>query len=842
MAEAQIKETLKSYFEDKRIVFWYDEKSQFTEDFNELEIPNVTKIKLENNEFGVKYRVLREEPTQRFLIYHAGERPDDLNNWLLDVLLANKEFRTEQSALWLTDLSLGYEYAEITEKHSAFFKNKVRREKLKELVAPNEDTTSKIKLKMLSVCAKSDPDIEAVLEELLSEYANEKDDKINLIKNCNLEEFLYKVLERKYNYKSNNPSIKDFILKLIHSSYKIDVGDELNDNEKFTNDAYVFLKRWKDSRQQEFAFETVTKEVAKDLNIEADIDKRSYKDLLETDIFPQTDTKILYDLTQEICKKTISKDESLNAIRSRKNKRWNSKKDISFSYKALWHATLFMNEFVNEPSFAVDSINSGVQQYTKSWNKIDFYYRKFIYFMNESGQISLFSNLYKEIENTYSNKYLLKLNDNWQQKIDELKEWKFDKIEAQRDFYRKYINDNNNKLFVIISDAMRYEIGDELTSLIRQEDRYDAKISPMITSLPSYTQLGMASLLPNTNLTIINKEADEKIGANVDVDGIPAVGLSGRLKVLQTVNDIKSTAHNADDILKMTKEELRDIFRENDLMYIYHDRIDSVGHSLGTEERTPEAIEDTIAELIKLIKKLTGANANNIIVTADHGFIYQNEPLVESDYLGAEPEGSSILFSDRRFVIGKDLIDKPNMKKYKANELGLKGDLEFQFPKSINRLRKRGASSRFVHGGLSLQEVIIPMIQINKKRQSDTSKVEVEILKGNNIISSNQLVVRFYQQDCVSDKLQPRTLKAGLYNKNGELLSDTQEFTFDYTSENVRDREILVTFILTKKIDEENNQEVYLKLQEVIAGTDVYNEYKSVSYTVRKTFEKDFDF
>lgn len=835
--EAQIKSTLTAYFEDKRIVFWYDDKNQFREDFDDFDLPNVKKIILENNEFNVKYRVLREEPAQKFLIYHAGPRPEDLQNWLLDILLANIEFKTEQTALWLTDLGLGYEHLEIPEKHSAFFKDKKRRESLKSLVNSSEDTTSKIKLKMLAVCANSEADIESILEILLNEYSKDKDDKINLIERCNLKDFLFDILRIKFNYISNAPSIKDFILQLLNSAYKNEVGATLNKGEQFLNDAYVFLKRWKDSRQYEEAFEKISNEIAEILDIETDIDTRNYKELIESDSFLSTDKKILYSLTQEICKKTISKDECLLLIRQRKNKRWSNKKEVKNAYQALWFAALFMNEFITNPQFEINDLNDGIEKYTKNWQKIDYYYRKFIYFSKETGQTTLFENLNKEIENTYSNKYLLKLNDNWQQQIDKSSQWSFADSIMQKNFFKNHLKMNiskNNKLFVIISDAMRYEIGDELVSLIRQEDRFEAKISPSVTSIPSYTQLGMAALLPNEEILIDNN-------VNVLVDNINSQGTDARKRILKTVSNINATAQRADDILKMGKEELRDIFRENDVMYIYHDRIDAVGHDQKTEERTVEATEDALAELIKLIKKLTGANASNIIVTADHGFIYQNEPLTESDYLGDEAEGE-VLFSDRRFVIGKGLVDKASLKKYKASEIGLQGDLEFQFPKSINRLRKRGASSRFVHGGLSLQEIIIPIVQINKKRQSDTGKVEVEILKSNNIISSNQLAVKFYQSNSISDKLQPRTLRVGIYNKNNDLLSDVHELTFDYTSENARDREFVVSFILKKKIDDANGQEVKLKLEENEPGTEHYKEYKSTSYMVRKTFTTDFDF
>ena len=62
--------------------------------------------------------------------------------------------------------------------------------------------------------------------------------------------------------------------------------------------------------------------------------------------------------------------------------------------------------------------------------------------------------------------------------------------------------------------------------------------------------------------------------------------------------------------------------------------------------------------------------------------------------------------------------------------MGLDGDIEILIPKSINRLRLKGSGSRFVHGGASLQEVVIPVLRINKKRQSDIDAVEVEILRS----------------------------------------------------------------------------------------------------------------
>ncbi|MBN0009564.1 BREX-1 system phosphatase PglZ type A, partial [Pseudomonas aeruginosa] len=91
-------------FEKQRIVFWYDNRLEFRADFESLELPGVEKIELANNEFGVKYRILREQPEQKFLLYREGAEPAYLDNWLLDVQLASgNTFRTDQLALWLAE-------------------------------------------------------------------------------------------------------------------------------------------------------------------------------------------------------------------------------------------------------------------------------------------------------------------------------------------------------------------------------------------------------------------------------------------------------------------------------------------------------------------------------------------------------------------------------------------------------------------------------------------------------------------------------------------------------------------------------------------------------------------
>jgi hypothetical protein len=169
--------------------------------------------------------------------------------------------------------------------------------------------------------------------------------------------------------------------------------------------------------------------------------------------------------------------------------------------------------------------------------------------------------------------------------------------------------------------------------------------------------------------------------------------------------------------------------------------------------------------------------------------------------------------------------------------------VEILIPKSITRLRRQGSGSRFVHGGATLQEIIVPVVKINKKRQSDTSAVEVEIIgSSNQLITSSQISVRFYQATAATEKTRARTLRAGIYAQSGELISDSHELVFDFRSENPRDREVSVRFLLLRQADAFNGKEVMLKLEERHGDTSHFMEYRTARYTLRRSFSSDFDF
>lgn len=854
MSNNDISQAILRLFDKHRIVFWYDSESNLREDFENLSLKSlsvdeessITKLEIKNNEFGIKYTILRENPKQRFLLYQEGAKPRDEDNWLLDVLLAHTEFHADKTSFILFELGLTNEYTDIVRNHAKFFQSEKRLKAFKAVLSKNVTessnyyTNSALCLTMLAVCLKSDVSIDSIVEYLLKELA--EDDmalakSMKLIQDYKLDSILWKELKRQYGYETEPPSFEDFAIKI----FKFCSDCVFQEEPPINNNMTVFINRFKNNRLFSETFAILSEKYAEVLNIENLTSACSYNNLLQFDYFEAFEKKLLFELIQHLLKRTESFKEIQNIISQRRDSFWYTK--YQNLYEAIHYSSKFF-ENLQTINISVGSVQGAVEEYAKSWFKIDQYYRKSVYHINLFGKKTIVEGLLSEIEKHYSNSFLFKLGNNFQEAIDGCVNWNFPMLNMQRHFYEKEIKPyslKGSKICVLISDALRYEIAEELHGLILRENRFNSNIKPMLGQIPSYTQLGMAALLPNKNLSI----APDTSGI-IFVDGVSSQGTENRSKILQRTKEL-SVAITAEAFSVMKAKEKRDFVSGKEIIYIYHNTIDAIADKRDTEYNTFDAVEKTLQELMELIKSLTSANINNLIITADHGFIYQNNEIEETDFSSEQVDGENILYRNRRFVVGENLIEVQGLKKFTAKDLGIADEdskIEVQIPKSINRLRLKGSGSRFVHGGASLQEIVIPVLSINKRRQDDTSLVDIDIISPtqNSPISSGQFMLLLYQKDVITAKIKSRTLRIALYGKDGELLSDIQEKIFDEKSNDPRDREMKLRFVLSQKANDFNNQEVFLRLEEQYGATSIKSVYKSVPYVIRRSFTSDFDF
>lgn len=521
--KSQINDVLSRMFQKHRIIFWYDDEKSLRKDFESVELDGVTGVELNNNEFMLKYRMLREEPEQQFLVYHEGPQPEDLQNWLLDVLLAHDQVRVNQVSLYMHEVGLPFDFSDLAAQHSEFFKAAKRRQALQKLVTVDE-TKTRLRQKLMAVCVAAEAKLEAILEALLSELADGREDKYRLLEKCDLTSTLWEQARRVYGYRSESAGVLDFVIELFKSCFAQGLGE----SSKLNAEAMVFLKRWKDSRIHEEAFEKLSDQCADVLGIQQQLETMEVRNIAEIDYFRRVDQKILSDLVRLVGERLITAGESTKLIRQRRIGHWY--RNFQHEYEAVELAGRLIELISDVCNLQMQSPEEGFSRYTESWYQVDQLYRQFCFNLRRSTHNSLLQPLSEKVEQLYSNKFLLPLGDRWQAVVDQQETWSTGGLLPQRSFYEQFVLpflSQGKKVCVIISDGLRYEIAHELASTIRQEDRYSAEVKAMVTGLPSYTQLGMAPLLPNQELKISDVSKGE-----VQVDGKPSGGLENRRKIL----------------------------------------------------------------------------------------------------------------------------------------------------------------------------------------------------------------------------------------------------------------------------------------------------------------------
>lgn len=830
---SKIRENLSQIFEKHRIIFWYDEEGQYRDELDALAPEGVIVLRLEGNSFALKYEMLIRHPEAKFLVYSAAKQEPIGTNWLIDLELDQYVFHTDQEALVLQELSLPQHLRPWVGRHLAFFRSKERLKRFMGLAAADDDE-HKLTCKLCQLVLRAEQAAPAdLLRAWASAHINDKAEPLEKeMELFGLSKPFWQEMERVYGYKSADPGIWDFLIALFRQNFRPMASHKL-----MGSGGEVLFSLWQDSASFADDFQKISTRIAEKLHIAQRVHDYSLEDLIDEDAFELTDSWVIAALADHILKGTTSLDKIHLLIKRREGKYWYKK--YSAYYEALHYAALLQNSVSRFDLQAPSSLEEGIDQYVQRWHKVDQYYRKFLYFYHDAHQNSVLNELYGLIHRIYSNDWLPALSLRWQEALDREGSW-YGGEKKQASFYsldvKPYI-EKQTKVFVVISDALRYECGEELHRRIKEENRFSSRLDYRVSNLPSYTQLGMASLLPHTSLAFGE-------GDDILADGKSTMGLAPRNKVLNSNPGVRGKAISAEDLMKLPSrgKEAQQLIQDNDLVYVYHNRIDKVGDEKISEGKVMEAVEEELEFLLELAKKIANMNGNHILFTSDHGFLYQNEAIEETDFLGTGHSGD-IIKTNRRFVLGRDMKPGSGSMVFKARDLGIESDLDVLIPKGIQRLRVQGAGSRFVHGGASLQETLVPILFVAKKRKDTLRPVGVDILnKMSNRITTHIQSVRFFQQEAVGEGLSERSIKAYFAVQSDEgyrKISNVYYYTFNSTAPEPEKREVKANFNITSEIQQ--NKEVYLVIEQKLPGTSQYEEIHKFSYILTIAMDRDFD-
>lgn len=829
MTRLTVADHLAARFEDARVVMWHDADGSYAKDVETYAPAGVVTVRIENNEFALKHRLLREERDAKFLLYRTGTSPEGVNNWLLDLELASAPvFTTDRSALMGTTLGIADAVvATLLDEHSAFFSDDKLVEQLKTLLAPTDDLIV-ARAKMCAVLlGQKQHSFSELTRTLLVQYADERSDAFTKLEKHHLAGFHWDGARAIYGYASEAPSVAGFALWMFRCASE---GFDSASSPRARNLAIDF-RSFRDSKKSSDAMKMIARKAENDLAYQGTTTKLSLETLLGTDVFEAAEREVIRRLIDGVASQTSSTREVLDTINARRRDSfWFD--DYASLYECIAGAAELLTS-IRSTKLNINSFSGGLTRYRDEWFRIDQLYRATVHAYEQAAYKQPLEALIDRIDAAYVTDFLSPLGIAWQQQVDIVDRWRTPALSSQASFYEKYIDSltrgGHKKAVVVISDALRYEVAEELTTKIQGENKFTASIDAMLGVLPSYTQLGMASLLPHSTL------GHSPEGDPVLVDGEKSNGTANRNKLLAAVG---GAAIQAKEFVALKPGARRDLYAAHQVLYVYHDTIDATGDKAASEHRTFNAAADAITELIDVVKKLANANATNIFVTADHGFLYQRAKLEDQFKLTAKPHGDEIVVATRRYVLGRGLKTHPAFKTFTSPQLGLDSDLEVQIANSIHRIPQPGAGFQFVHGGASLQEVVVPVVQINKKRNDTVEPVNVDIHPESDRITTGQVVVKLYQSTRVEPTRPARRLRAGLYF-NDQLISNEPELIFDATSVEGRDRFQTVTLLLSKEADAANGHTVEFRLSEPTDSADYWKTYKTAPYAVKRAFAND---
>lgn len=836
-------------FYQRRIIFWNDEDREFEETLDELNLPDVTIVKLTGtNNFAVKKLLLHDDLTGNYLIYNpiSYEHPQD--DWLRDIEKFSEEYRADYYSMLMSELNI--EATPIMRKtvktYSTFFANKDRVKKLRQ-IGRDYHTPLQLHIDIMAVLAgcpggTAQDVIIAVFEAGLDEADNAALTAIQ--KFGNLDAFWQ--LVRKYTgfIHEDGKTLGEFAAHILLTAQTQTMNASVfKALERFlseSNQAYCYsiVHEWRSREDNESLF-ALCRTVEQELQLPTRFDRQDVDTLLTGDVFPSIHESILKRFFSEIGNQVVRTDAVLKVTENRRTSGWFDR--FSDYYDCLYYLAK-MQEFYQENTagFHIVEPKAVWQLYTETAYLMDQNYRHFhVAYGNTlvNGNELLDDGLKQvadHVEAIYKNWYLTELSGCWTNAVrDDLATLGYvSEIRKQRDFYAHYVRplgSKNTRAFVIISDALRYEVAAELMEQLVRNTKGTAKLEAMQSTFPAITKFGMAALLPGRALSV-----NEKL--EVLMDDMPTRSTVERGKVL-AATEKTSVAVQYADVLDMSPADRQKLGHDKKVVYIYHNTIDNAGDKPASERKVFAACEEAIQEISNLVRILINyMNATDIFITADHGFLYTYRPLNESDKVSRDAFSGEIYEVGRRYALTAPSTTADYLMPVHMEGMEMQG----YTPQDSTRIKITGGGENYVHGGTSLQELVVPVIcfkniSTKSKKYVEVTNAELGLLSESRKVSNLLFSLDFLQKQPVGDKVKPCAYSIYMTDDLGEVISDRQTIIADRTSNSAADRVFRIR--LNLKAGAYDRNKIY---RLVIANdTDVPEE---VEFRIDIAFADDFGF
>ena len=843
-----IQEQLNTEFckEETRVIFWFDDKGEYEDKVSELQLDHAKLHILDGTNWLYSKWLLNESDTEsKYLVYAPFPKPSDAENPLADMYYYSVPYYTDRVSQMAQEIGIDNRFKEHLAQYSNFWKNKNRIEKFKELGIDHFNVES-IDIGLIAVLTDvKTPNFEEITRHLV---LNNSEAYIKSLADYGLLEKFWKLCEKYFGYQSENPNVDDMAVCMLLTYASVALKDTLPDVLrsyvlKKKNDVVVFVRNMMDNVFYQDAFDALSEKVDKTLRVVSKIRDELKKDagkarnqsaqlldIVSCDAFKELDN-ILIDWALDQLNDEIL-DAQIDGMNLAQIAEQRTAKSCHFGnvYKNEYHAIKYAYQMMKAVSVleVTSDIKAMVADYQKQTYLVDSYYRWFYSAYDCIEDAERFSKVRERIENMYSFTYLQKVTPKWNQELTN-NLMADTGLKRQEDFYRNYLKayEGKNRVIVIISDAFRYECAKELMERLELDEKCTPKLECMISSLPSVTSVGMASLLPHNELQV-----DDKL--NVTVDGHSCSDLTSRDKILKAQKE-NNIALAFDEVASANKEKIRELLQKKNIVYIYHNQVDARGDKPASENEVFTACSEAIEEIHKLIKKLTGyISAPKFFITADHGFLYKRDKLQEFDKVSYDREICT--YSNKRFLLTTKEVREPGMK---SRLMTYMNNLYVTTPIGADIFKVAGGGQNYVHGGSSLQEMLIPVIELTMNTRAVAyDYVDVILTSVNRKVTNLITYFDFIQTEKVTDTMKARSLVAYFTTEDGEKISFDVPIVAN-SRENAPERRTFHEKFTLKSREYKYGDKYYLVLTDANDEKNILQQYE---FMIDIAFVDDFGF
>ena len=774
---SRLAEELNALLGKARIVTWLDHNGEYAEDLDAVQelLDDATLIIINANLFETKLRIFAEDTKSRYVLYRGGELPPLEEDLLADVRCGYPTFKADASTLLVRELGVDPTLAAVIDEYAPFFNSTARVAALKKHLGTINDADKRSDRKtflaaMSAVLLNTEQrSFSVIFAKLASKM---QDNPLEALK-WGLDAFFWEGAEEIWGYDGEHTfdALMTWLFVMNANGWDHRHNFAQRDFSMWTRD----VATRDDARRWAMRVDEAT-------GASSALHGKATDSLLIDTTTPGVDRELISRLVRGIINGSVGVAQVEEQRGRRREGLWFE--DTEALWDAVRAGARLLTHLRALPGIAFLDATEGFARYTAPdgglW-AVDQQYRHYVRASRAVHVDDVLTDLDRHVENAYRDDYLRPLSRTWDDALRGMRTWDIavpsssGRIDS---FHRLLVAGAHKRTVVIISDALRYEAGVELVDHLRSLGRGAAvAVDPWYTMLPSITALGMAALLPHRELTLGVRGKDQVI---VEADGRPTSAIDARRVILEAADGI---AFTYEELAGDSVKSMRSKFKGASAVYIYHDVIDATGDHAASESGTPDAVNRAIDELSGLVSKLISADITRILVTADHGFLFQDSEPANDDTAkqGGIPRGHSVSVKKRRYVLGKDLESTDDFVAFDATSVGLTDGPSIALPYSMRRIRIQGRGNRFVHGGASLQEITIPVIEVSvgSGGAEEVRDVGIALDYYDTSLKVNRFSPRIIQQEPVSPTRRPLTVTIGLESMSGEQLSSTRVITLD---------------------------------------------------------------